>query len=131
MEEYWTLLKDTILFSGFTEEETKTIFKCVGFQIHCFEGGNAVFKEGDHVDEMMILLDGCLHIQKGDIWGNRSIYSIVLPGDIFGYCALDSEVIPNDILAVEKSHVLFFDASRVLSSCKKPCLFYSRIVMIN
>lgn len=79
---------------------------------------------------MAMLLEGCIHIQKEDYWGNLSILSEISAGEIFGevYACLGNEKILNNAVAVRQSTVLFLDISRILTICPSTCRFHGRLI---
>ena len=78
----------------------------------------------------MILVEGSLHIQKDDYWGNRSLLGQLGAGEMFGeaYVAPESGALMNDVVAVEDSAVMFFDLQRLLATCSSACRFHAVVV---
>lgn len=130
IDAYIPKLRHTKLFSGVGEEEILAMVNCLGFKIGEIKKGEYVFRAGEHIHEVALLVEGSLFIQKDDYWGNRSVINKVVAGDTFGeaYAMPDSEVLLNDILALEDSVVLFFDINRVLTVCSNSCKFHTRII---
>ena len=85
---------------------------------------------GEHISDIFILVEGKIHIQKADYWGNRSILSVISVGEMFGegYAAPESGALLNDVVAVEVSSVIFFDVKRILTTCSSACRFHNMIV---
>ena len=79
---------------------------------------------------MALLLEGCIHIQKEDYWGNLSILSEISEGQIFGevYACLGSDEILNNAVAVKPGKVLFLDVKRILTMCLSACQFHGRLI---
>ena len=79
---------------------------------------------------MALLLEGCIHIQKEDYWGNLSILSEISEGEIFGevYACLGSDELLNNAVAVKPSKVLFLDVKRILTMCPSACQFHGRLI---
>ena len=95
-----------------------------------FQKGDFVFRRGEQITKVAVLLEGCIHIQKEDYWGNLSILSEISEGEIFGevYACLGNDGILNNAVAVKESAVLFLDISRVLTLCPSACRFHGRLV---
>ena len=70
-----------------------------------------MLRRGETVSSVAMLLEGSIHIQKEDYWGNLSILSEIAPGEIFGevYACLGNEEMLNSAVAVQTSRVLFLD----------------------
>ena len=130
MEKYLPVLKRTRLFSGVGEEELPAMLNCLGAVVRSYRKGEYVFRSGEHVGSITILVEGRLLIQKDDYWGNRSIVNAVEPGELFGeaYAAPDSGALRNDVLAAEDSAAVFFDIHRVLTVCPSACRFHTLTV---
>ncbi len=127
MKEYFAVLRKTRLFSGVGEEEIKAMLDCLGAKTARFGKGEFVFREGEYLSQIAVLLDGELHIQRDDFWGNRSIVNRIAAGEMFGeaYISPDSGALLNDIVAVQNSALMFFDVQRILTACQSACKFHT------
>lgn len=130
MEEYFPLLRRTQLFSGLTDAELAEMLGCLQGRQEAFHKGEYVYQQGERIDSITILLEGCLHIQSDDYWGNRSIVSTVRVGEMFGaaYAAPGGGPLLNDVVAVDRSTVLFFQINRLFSVCPSGCRFHGAVV---
>ena len=130
MEKYIPILKRTQLFSGVGEEEIKAMLNCLQARLCIYKKGEYVLRQGEHLDKILVLVGGKLHIQRDDYWGNRSIINMVSIGEMFGeaYVAPESGTLMNDVLAVEDSAVIFFDVKRIMTVCSSVCRFHSMVV---
>ena len=130
MKKYIPVLKRTKLFSGVGEEDISSLLSCLGARKKEYKKGEYILREGEHISDVFILVEGKIHIQKDDYWGNRSILSVISVGEMFGegYAAPESGALLNDIVAVEDSSVIFFDVKRILTTCSSACRFHNMIV---
>lgn len=127
MENYISVLKNTKLFSGAGENEISTMLSCLGAKLNRYKKGEYVFRAGEYVHNITVLVEGSLHIQKDDYWGNRTIINIITPGEMFGeaYVSPDSGALLNDVIAIEDSAVMFFDVQQILTMCPSACKFHT------
>ena len=130
MKKYIPVLKRTKLFSGVGEEDIASLLSCLGARKKEYKKGEYILREGEHISDIFILVEGKIHIQKDDYWGNRSILSVISVGEMFGegYAAPESGALLNDVVAVEDSSVIFFDVKRILTTCSSTCRFHNMIV---
>lgn len=130
MKKYISILKNTQLFSGASDEDIEAMLGCLQAKLCTYNRGEYVMHEGERVERLMMLAEGRLHIQRDDYWGNRSIISTVGEGEMFGeaYCAPESGAIMNDVLAVEDSAVIFLDIGKLLTVCPNGCKFHAMAV---
>ena len=130
MKKYIPVLKRTKLFSGVGEEDIASLLSCLGARKKEYKKGEYILREGEHISDIFILVEGKIHIQKDDYWGNRSILSVISVGEMFGegYAAPESGALLNDVVAVEDSSVIFFDVKRILTTCSSSCRFHNMIV---
>ena len=130
MEQYISTLVQTKLFSGIEEEEIVAMLSCLSAVTKTYAKGEYIFKRESRITSVAMLLEGVVHIQKEDYWGNLSILSEVSQGEIFGevYACLGSEEMQNNAVAVKSSTVLFLDINRVLTTCPSACDFHSRLI---
>lgn len=130
MKKYIPVLKRTKLFSGVGEEDIASLLSCLGARKKEYKKGEYILRKGEHISDIFILVEGKIHIQKDDYWGNRSILSVISVGEMFGegYAAPESGALLNDVVAVEDSSVIFFDVKRTLTTCSSACRFHNMIV---
>ena len=84
MEKYIGILKRTQLFSGVSESEISAMLNCLQAKMLTFRKGEYIFKQGEHLDQIMVLVEVKLLIQRDDFWGNRSIVNVIRIGEMFG-----------------------------------------------
>ena len=130
MEKYIGILKRTQLFSGVSETEISAMLNCLQAKLRTFRKGEYIFKQGEHLDQITVLVEGKLLIQRDDFWGNRSIVNVIRIGEMFGeaYLAPESGSLLNDVIAEEDSTIFFFDVQKVLTVCPSACRFHSMII---
>lgn len=130
MKKYIQLLKKTQLFSGIGEEEIEALLSCLKAKLHTYKKGEFVLRQGEHLDNILVLAEGKLHIQCDDYWGNRSIMNMIGIGEMFGeaYTAPESGPLINDILSVDDSVVIFFDVKQIMTVCSSACRFHTTVV---
>lgn len=130
MKKYLKLLKQTELFYGITEAEIETMLECLSATSHYYVKGEYIFRRGETISAVAMLLEGCVHIQKEDYWGNLSILNTISEGDLFGevYACLGNDEILNNAVAVKQSVVLFLDVNRLLTMCPSACCFHGRLI---
>lgn len=130
MKKYIPILKNTQLFQGVSEEEILSMLLCLQAKIQFYKKGEYVVRQGDDIQNIMILVSGKLHIQYDDYWGNRSILNMISEGEMFGeaYSTPESGAVMNDVLAIEDSAVIFFDVNRIITVCSSACRFHSMVI---
>ena len=72
MKEYVSVLKRTRLFSGVGEEEIFGMLGCLQARVKTYQKGEYVCRQGEYLSHLMVLVEGNLHIQRDDYWGNGS-----------------------------------------------------------
>lgn len=130
MKKYIEILKQTQLFAGIKDNELSSMLDCLQATIKTYKKGEYIFREGDYIDKITILVQGKLIIQKDDFWGNRSIVSAIRIGEMFGeaYATPDSGAILNDVIAEECSTVISFNIYKLLTVCPSSCRFHSIVI---
>ena len=130
MEQFLPVLKRSGLFAGVLESEAKAMLSCLNARIGRYKKGEYVLRQGQPLQDIIICVEGTLHVQKDDYWGNRSILRQIGVGEMFGeaYIAPESGVLQNDVVAVEDSTVIFFDVRRILTTCSSACRFHSAVI---
>lgn len=130
MEKFIHVLKRTKLFAGVGEEDITAMLSCLGARLCTYKKGEYVLRQGERLDDILLLAEGSLHIQRDDYWGNRSILGHIEVGEIFGeaYVAPESGTLLNDVIALTDCSVFFFDVKRIITTCSSACRFHTMVV---
>ena len=130
MQKYIEILKRTQLFSDVSDTEISVMLNCLQAKLLTFQKGDYVFREGERIDNITVLVKGKLLVQHDDFWGNRNIVNVIRVGEMFGeaYVAPESGSLLNDVIAEEDSAVIFFDVRRILTVCSTACRFHSMVI---
>ena len=105
-------LSRTALFQGSGPEEVGAMLSCLGAQRRRFAKGQAVYRAGDIVTSLGMVLSGRVLIENDDLWGNTTVLDSVGPGQI----------------AAEDAEVLFLNVERVLRVCPRACAHHGRLL---
>ena len=129
MEKYIEVLKNTKLFSGVEDKDILAMANCLDTQIKSYKKGDYIFRQGDVLDCLCIVLDGCVHIQSDDYWGNRTIISEINVAEMFSeaYAVYGSTKALSDAVAIKDSVVAFFNVDRIMTVCSNGCKFHSMV----
>lgn len=130
MKKYVSILKRTQLFAGVGDDEIISMLSCLNARLSNFKKGEYVLRQGEHLSDIIVLVEGSLHVQKDDYWGNRSLLSKISVGEMFGeaYVAPESGGVLNDVIAVSDSTIILFDVRRILTTCPTACRFHAMVV---
>jgi len=123
-------LSKTTLFRGILPNEIESMNPCLLPILKQYKKGETIYRYGDVIISLGIVLNGSVNIERCDAWGNNSIIDIIETGGIFGetYACLKSEPLTVDVVANEKTEVLFFNINKVLYLCPKRCSFHSKLI---
>ena len=130
MKEYISILRKMQLFAGVEDNGIAAMLECLNARLAVYKKGELVFRQGEKITCFAVPVEGRLHIQRDDYWGNRSIISTVGVGELFGeaYAAPGSGPFPNSAAAVEDSKVILLDADGIMGGCAARCRFHSIVV---
>ena len=130
MKKYLSLLKIQSCFRGSARMNLRPCWTVLSAVTRDYHKGEYVFSRESALTVWRCFLEGCIHIQKEDYWGNLSILSEITEGEIFGevYACLGSDELLNNAVAVKPSKVLFLDVKRILTMCPSACQFHGRLI---
>ncbi len=130
MEIYWNILSRSRLFRGIGESEATAMLACLSPAPHTYGRGEYIYRQGENITAMGLVISGSILIAREDYWGNRSILSEIPQGQLFGesYACSQSILSAVSAIAAQKSTVLFFDVQRILSPCQSACSFHTRLI---
>ena len=102
-------LTNTLLFRQMTDQEVRDALHSLQARERSFKKDQIILHAGDRMDRMGLVLTGSVTIESNDLWGNRTILSLVESGQFFAetYALLPDEVLLVDVRANEDSRILF------------------------
>lgn len=125
-----SVFKKIPLFHGVKTEEISSILKCLSGQIRSFSKGELIFSAGESITSVGIVLEGLVHIEIDDFWGNKNILNQVGPGQLFGeaYACSPSEPLMVNVVSVLPCQILFLDVPKILRTCETPCSHHQILI---
>lgn len=130
MEKYFTLLKQTTLFTGIEMKEISDMLNCLSARTASYEKGQFILHSGDMVHQVGMVLEGSVLIIREDFWGNRSILSEVSSGTLFAetYACISGTPLEVSVIAASGCQILFLDVKKILTVCSCACQFHTRLI---
>jgi CRP-like cAMP-binding protein len=126
----YRFLTNTMLFRGTSEEEAKGMLKCLGTFERRFEKGKIIYRAGECVSNMGLVLSGSVNISIDDMWGKSTILVHADPGQLFAetYACIPGEPLMVNVTASEKADILFLNAAKLMTTCKNACPYHNRLI---
>lgn len=123
-------LSDAPLFRGIPAEEVDAMLPCLGASRRAYRRGERVMRAGEVATRMGVLLEGRLHVEMPDAWGNVSVLESVGPGEPFAvaYACGKEGVLDVDVVADADSTAATLEAARVLHPCERQCACHGALV---
>lgn len=123
-------LSATLLFRGIAPGEIASALECLHAEEKSYEKGAVIYRVGDSVRKVGLLLSGAVSIENDDIWGNKTVLSIVKPGQVFAetYACIPGEPMMVSVVAISKSSVLYLDMQQLLQVCGNGCPFHHKLI---
>ena len=124
-------LAATALFAEIPPDAVAEILPCLRIRRASFEESERIYRQGDHVLALGIVLAGGVRIERTDVWGTTTVLGFVGPRGIFAesYACVPSEpLLVNAIAAKPDTQVVFVEVARVLGLCAQNCPAHSRLV---
>ncbi|MBR6542660.1 MAG: Crp/Fnr family transcriptional regulator [Anaerotignum sp.] len=126
----YLFLANTMIFQGITPDEIKAMLGCLQAERKTYEKGEMIYRMGDVIPAMGLVLSGRVSIENDDIWGNKSILDTASSGQFFAetYACVPSEPMMVSVVASEKTEVLLLNVSRILQVCSNNCSHHNKII---
>ncbi len=130
MENYFSVLRSSQLFSGVSENELAAMLSCLDAKKESFSKGAFLLRAGDTTETIGVVLSGNVLISQEDIWGNRNILSKAGPGQTFAaaFACSHGAVLNMSVTAETPVTVMFLNVKRILNICSSACSHHSRII---
>lgn len=102
------------LFRGMDPEEIASALARFQARVAQYEKGAVILHAGDKTTSLALVLDGSVTIQSDDLWGNRTILTMIGAGGLFAETyALLHETLLVDAVANTRSEILFLDITNL------------------
>lgn len=133
LDRYIHLLCDTELFKDVSLENLLSLFKTLHYKIEKYNKSDIIFIEGDECENLGVILEGMVEIQKIDSNGKTMTIATFNPGDVFGEMLIFSEghKFPMTVVSKSNSTVMHISKDSVIKICQAQTSFlYSFLRMI-
>lgn len=123
-------MRDASIFRNLSDEEIVGMLPCLNAKEQHFKKNEVIYRPGDQVRKIGLVISGAVRIEKIDYWGNRKIISVIEPGQIFGEAYAGMKTIPMEmeVLAAVPSVILFMEVGKILTTCGNSCEFHSKMI---
>lgn len=117
------------LFVGLAEEEIAAILPCLGSYVRGYEDNEHIWRYGDVLSSVGLVVSGKVHLIEEDFLGNRNLLAQIGIGDVFGeaYACVPGSRLRSSVVAAERSRILFMDIRRMACGCTNVCAFHQRL----
>ena len=130
MDEYLHLAKKSPLFYGINDDELYTLLKCTAAEDTLYEEGEYIFRMGESMNQVMILLQGKAVVLHENFWGRQEEMYQIREGETSGeaYSCARTAVLPVSVMSRGNSRVLFLNYQRMITFCSLACSFHTRMI---
>jgi len=130
MENFYSILQKSPLFTWIGEGDIKTLLNCLSAVKRNFKKNRFIFLVGEIAETIGIVLSGAVHVVREDFWGKRKILARIEPGGLFGeaFACAGIESLPVSVMAAEDSEILFVNSKRITASCQSACVFHTKLI---
>ena len=128
-----TQIQTTVLFRGMSNADTNDALNALSAREKSYRKGDVLLLAGDTTDEMGLVLEGSVTVESNDIWGNRTILSLVEPGGFFAetYAYLSNEPLLVDVTANENCRILFLRIGSIQTQSAKDTASWQKKLIYN
>lgn len=125
-------LSNIILFNGISEKYYEDVLMCLDAYTRDYEKNEFVYKTGESLRHIGIVLNGAVNVIKEDMNGNVMIINQISENELFGetFSCAGVEKIPVSIQAVSDTTILFINSKKIIGDGSCMCE-YRRILIEN
>lgn len=130
MKDFLPVLRNAQLFTGIAEQEIPEILSCLQAKQRDYQKGDSIFRAGNTVDALGLMLSGNALIIQEDFWGNRNIISSIQEGHSFAetFACTPDACLTVSVVAETSCTVLFLNVKRILSVCQSTCQRHNQMI---
>lgn len=130
MEKYYNQIKNSPIFWGMSEEELRALLECFNARLKTYDNGEIIIRQGDMVNNIYLVLDGSVNIEKDSYWGRRIIVTKLGINDNIALAFVASKDITSsiDAVAVGKTKLLVLSYEKCTSMCQNACTKHKLLI---
>ena len=131
MQNYYNQIKNSPIFFGMKEDELKGLLECFNARIRNYDEGEVIIRQGDIINNIYLILEGSVNIEKDSYWGRRIIVSRLGVNNNIALSFVASKNITSgiDAIAIGKTKLLILNYEKCTSMCQNACTRHK--VLIN
>lgn len=111
------ILSSCSVFKGVDLASIDAVLHSAAAREKTYAKGSYVYRQGDVVKSMGIVLEGRVRIESTDVWGNTNLIGSGKPGSVFAetYAAVRDTPLMVDVVADDDCRIVFLDVARILA----------------
>lgn len=129
MLEYFEVLKKSVLFHNFSDDEIEKVLNCIDAKISKYKKNEYILNMNDKPIEFGILLDGNANIQKLDLEGKLNIVSNISKSELFAeafvYAEINNSLV--NVCCVENSVALLINKDNIINLLLSDVNLYKKL----
>lgn len=124
------LLSKTALFHGCSPSDVERMLEYLEYTTRTYPKDAIIYSRGSTLSEIGLVLSGSVQIESDDIWGNRSILSVVGQGSIFAeaYACVPNEPLMVNVVANDDCEILFIRAAKIFAAGDSAHAVHNRFI---
>lgn len=129
METYIENLKSIILFNGMSSEDIAKVLKCLNYYERTYEKGEFVSLQGEAIDEIGIILEGEILVNKDMPDGNYITVNVLKENQTFGEDIVYSGIKNSfyTLIAKKSTRVIYINGNKISSEDSTNCKYRSKV----
>ncbi len=134
-------LNDNFLFKGVTDEEIEKIFSYIKYSEVSYNKGQILFQEGDLCENIGIIEEGYIQLERIYSSGKSIILAKLSAGDVFGEALVISSkaLYPATVIAKSDCKIIFINKKEIIKICSSNenilenflTLLSDKVIMLN
>lgn len=134
-------LNNNFLFKGISDEEIEKIFSCIKYSEVSYDKGQILFQEGDICENIAIIEEGAIQLERIYSSGKGIILNKLSKGDVFGEALVISSkaLYPATVIAKSYCKIIFINRKEIIKLCSENekilenfiTLLSDKVIMLN
>lgn len=130
LDKYISILRKTQLFYDISEKELSGMLICLNATTQTYKKNSFIWLAGQEYHSIGLVVEGQVQIIKENVFGERTIISILERADLFGetFVCAGIKTSPVTVYTASGCEIMFLTFPKIINSCQNSCVHHKKLI---